>query len=210
MKGEGAAGWHGKLPGASDFASRRLDARLVALWDEWISAGLARMRVDDEQGWVASYLASPIWRFVATGFFPAPFHGGAWTGVLMPSVDRVGRYYPLLLTSPLSELPRSGDDQARLWSWLARLEDKAFDALDQDWSIEALETALFELGAPLRGDGVLPPAHSGEAMPSAGMRRFFESAAPGSCVWYSDALDASDALWRTTRRDEEIGRLWQA
>jgi type VI secretion system protein ImpM len=204
MKGEGAAGWHGKLPGASDFVSRRLDARFVDLWDEWISAGLAKMRLDDEQGWVDAYLASPIWRFAAPGFFPAPFHGGAWAGVLMPSVDRVGRYYPLLLTAPLDQLPRSGEDQARLWSWLARLEDTAFQALDGDWSIEALETALFELGLPLKGHSDMLPADGGGEM-----TRFFESAAAGSCVWYSDTLDAPAALWRSSRRDEGLCRLWQ-
>lgn len=210
MRAEGAAGWHGKLPGASDFASRRLDARLVDLWDDWISAGLARLRSDDADGWVAAYLASPIWRFVqGPGFFPAPFHGTAWAGVLMPSVDRVGRYYPLLLTAALDALPQSADDRRQLWDWLWHLEDTAFEALDRDWSIETLEAALFELGLPAhRASASLSPGW-GEAAPDDGPAHFFDSAAAGTCIWYCEPADAPFQLLRSTRRDESIGRLWK-
>lgn len=210
MRAEGAAGWHGKLPGASDFASRRLDARLVDLWDDWISAGLARLRADDAQGWVEAYLASPIWRFVqGPGFFPAPFHKTQWAGVLMPSVDRVGRYYPLMLTAALDALPQSTDARLQLWTWLEHLEDTAFDALDHDWPIETLEAALFELGLPAQREGGSPSPGWDEAAPDGALAQFFDSAAAGTCVWYSEPADGPSLLLRSTRRDEGIGRLWK-
>lgn len=210
MKTEGAAGWHGKLPGVSDFASRRLDARFVDLWDGWISAGLAKMRSDDADGWVDDYLASPIWRFALPGgFFPAPFHSGAWVGVLMPSVDRVGRYYPLTLTAALNQVPQSADAQAKLWCWLRQLEDTALRALDGDWSIEALETELYQLGLPMLQDIDVPPAAcTGPWVPNAQTLEFFDSAVSGSCAWYSEVDDPPQVLHSSTP-DENICRLWE-
>lgn len=209
MKAEGAAGWHGKLPSVSDFASRRMDARLVDLWDQWISAGLAKMRSDDEAHWVDAYLASPTWRFVSgPGFFPAPFHIFAWAGVLMPSVDRVGRYYPLTLTAPLSEIPRRVEHQASLWRWLRRLEDTAIQALEEDWPIEALEIELFQLGLPQLQAGDAAAAQPGEPWhPGAGVAEFLDPAATASCAWYSDAHDTPRIL-HLRHRDENICRLW--
>ena len=207
MKGEGAPGWHGKLPSVSDFASRRMDARLVDLWDPWISAGLARMRSDDPAHWVEAYLASPTWRFICgPGFFPSPFHLVAWTGVLMPSVDRVGRYYPLTLTASLEEIPREFEARDRLWRWLVVLEDTAVQALECDWSIESLESALFQLGLPAsqsRGSACLRASEP----PVSTIAEFFDSAAMGSCAWFSEAHDAHRLL-HSRRRDEEICRLW--
>ncbi len=206
MKAQGAAGWHGKLPSVSDFASRRMDARLVDLWDRWISAGLAKMRADDAAHWVDAYLASPTWRFVSgPGFFPAPFHLFAWAGVLMPSVDRVGRYYPLLLTAPLSEIPRRPEHQASLWRWFGSLEDMAIQALQDDWPIEALETELFQLGLPQLQPGDSLPAQPW--CPAAGVAEFLDPAATASCAWYSDAHDAPRLL-HSHHRDEGICRLW--
>lgn len=210
MSGEAAAGWHGKLPGASDFASRRLDARMVDLWDEWISAGLAKLRSDDGEGWVDSYLASPIWRFAqGPGFFPAPFHDTAWAGVLMPSVDRVGRYYPLMLTAALDTLPQSADARDQLWAWLQRLEDTAFEALDLDWPIQRLDDALFALGLPMQHESACLPPGRQDAGRGEGRAQFFDSAAARTCIWYSEPAKAPFVLLRSTSRDEGIARLWE-
>ena len=49
--------------------------------------------------WLPIYLTSPIWRFVLS----AGLCGGeVVAGVLMPSVDRVGRYFPFTLAVPLA------------------------------------------------------------------------------------------------------------
>ena len=68
-----AIGWHGKLPTVGDFATRRLDTNFVGVWDDWLSAGLAKLRGQDESHWLDAYLSSPTWRFLMTpGFLPAP------------------------------------------------------------------------------------------------------------------------------------------
>ena len=229
-----AVGWHGKLPTVGDFATRRLDGNFVSAWDDWLCAGLARLRADDPQHWLEAYLASPTWRFVLTpGFLPAPLHADSWTGVVMPSVDRVGRYYPLTLATPLRVVPAGADEQGMLWSWLQCLEDAAVDALQDDWSIDALETELLRLGPPPApvpvpvpvavvaneaaadpGRGQFAAAHGAAAPVS--MESFFAAVASappgrggqGRCVWYSEADISAPRLLCSTALDDSILRLW--
>ena len=54
-----------------------------------------------------------------------------WAGVLMPSVDRVGRYFPLTIALPLGEGPASTAQMTALWHWLARLDELAPEDLDK-------------------------------------------------------------------------------
>ena len=142
-------GWYGKLPTIGDFASRRLAADFIEPWDTWLAEGLAAQREDLGDAWLAAYLASPTWRFVLMsdvleGLSPPR----ALAGVLMPSVDRVGRYFPLTLVADLADVPGSAAAVESLLAWLHRLEDVALDALQDDWSIDDLEDALGTVGPP--------------------------------------------------------------
>ena len=136
-------GWYGKLPTLGDFASRRLDGDFIEPWDLWLGDGLAGQRETLGEAWLDAYLASPTWRFVLMPGTLAGLDGDpAFAGVLMPSVDRVGRYFPLTLVSRLQRLPQSVTALESLLGWLHRLEDLALDALQDDWSIDDLEDAL--------------------------------------------------------------------
>jgi type VI secretion system protein ImpM len=129
-------GWYGKLPTLGDFASRRLSADFIEPWDIWLGEGLAAQRETLGEAWLDAYLHSPTWRFV---LMPGTLLGlepqRALAGVLMPSVDRVGRYFPLTLIASLAALPQSATELEALLGWLHRLEDLALDALQDDWSI---------------------------------------------------------------------------
>src|SRR5262249_24352911 len=98
--GEGAPGFHGKLVAKGDFVTRPLPGSFLDPWDAWLQdvGGGSRQRMGE--AWLDAYLTSPIWRFVLSaglcGNAPA-------AGVLMPSVDRVGRYFPLSLAAILPE-----------------------------------------------------------------------------------------------------------
>ncbi len=149
----GPPGWHGKLPSLGDFASRRLDAAFIEAWDGWLSAGLLSLREAKPASWLAEYLASPSWRFLLMpGALPGASGGQAWAGVLVPSVDRVGRYFPFTVAQPLGPGPSSTAQMEGLWPWLGRLDDLARDALFEDWTAERLELEL----AHLPPHGVLP------------------------------------------------------
>ncbi|MEP7303352.1 MAG: type VI secretion system-associated protein TagF [Caldimonas sp.] len=142
-------GWYGKLPSLGDFASRRLEADFIEPWDVWLGEGLQAQRAELGEAWLDAYLDTPPWRFLlAPGVLASVAPGSVFAGVLVPSVDRVGRHFPLTLAASLAQAPRSAAEFDTLLAWLHRLEDAALDALQGDWSIEDLERALHGLAPP--------------------------------------------------------------
>jgi len=94
-------GFYGKLPSHGDFLSRRVSEAFVRVWDAWLQECLAVSRAAlGAERWLDVYLTSPAWRFgcAAGTCGPEPL-----VGVMVPSVDRVGRYFPLTV---VAELPR--------------------------------------------------------------------------------------------------------
>ena len=136
-------GWFGKLPTLGDFAQRRLDAGWVQHWDNWLATGLAELRQDE--GWLDRYLGAPAWRFA---LLPEVIGPGLTVGVLVPSVDRVGRYFPLTVAAAGLEMPQTLADAQALWQWAGRLEDAAVSALQQDWTVDTLDQTLVGLRTP--------------------------------------------------------------
>ncbi len=92
------SGFYGKLPCRGDFVQRRAPQTFVDVWDAWLQESLHASRERLGARWLETYLTSPVWRFVlAEGICGE----GAYAGVMMPSVDRVGRYFPLTVLLPL-------------------------------------------------------------------------------------------------------------
>ena len=158
-------GWFGKLPGMGDFDQRRLPPRFRAIWDEWLQKGLQTLRAERED-WLAHYLQAPIW-FFALGegvMSPSP-----WIGVLMPSVDSVGRYFPLTVATELvrghqasSELQMAGIHQ-----WWLRSAKAALAALDANLDAAGFESLLHSASEESAKPDV--PFTSMSALPAAGM-----------------------------------------
>ncbi len=186
----GVPGWHGKLPALGDFASRRLPPDFIEVWDGWLAAGLAALREAAPERWLDDYLASPIWRFLLLpGALPAPHEAQAWAGVLMPSVDRAGRYFPFTVAWPLPRPPGRAEDFSALQRWLHQLDDLAADALQDDWPVAQLEAELERLPAPAL------PAHTPAPLRAGGGSGWWpiDSAADVSRLMTEDAL----AIWQT-------------
>ena len=143
-------GWYGKLPSLGDFASRRLEADFIEPWDLWLGEGAAgaarrlRRRLARRLPRHAGVALPAVAGSAAAGFARSI----AFAGVLVPSVDRVGRHFPLTLVASLSRLPELAAEFDALLAWLHRLEDTALDALQSDWTIDDLENALAELAPP--------------------------------------------------------------
>lgn len=152
----GAAAWYGKLPTLGDFASRRMPADWIEAWDQWLAHGLSHWR-EQHAGWLDEYLAGPCWRFL---FAPATLAPGApaLAGALLPSVDAVGRYYPLVLAHPLAAWPPTEPALGGVLDWSAPLAQAATEAMLDDWPVDRLEEALARLGTPSSslGDDALP------------------------------------------------------
>jgi len=134
----GAAGWYGKLPNLGDFASRRLPGTFIDGWDEWLQRGLAAAR--DEPAWLERYLVAPILRF---WLGPGLLGDGAWAGLVMPSVDRVGRHFPLTLARPAGTLA----DTLAAHDWFDRLDAAARKVLDVSFTVDDFERELAAVGA---------------------------------------------------------------
>lgn len=132
-------GWYGKIPSLGDFASRRLPTPFIALWDEWLQTSIAGSSGRLGEAWLETYLNCPLWRFM---LMPGVCGATAWSGVLMPSVDKVGRYFPLTLCCELPRLPASADELAAVLAWLEELEQPALAALDTQHTPQQLEAAL--------------------------------------------------------------------
>jgi type VI secretion system protein ImpM len=77
---------------------RRTSDAFVAVWDAWLQECVAASRTALGDRWLEVYLTSPAWRFVcaADACGPDPV-----AGVVVPSVDRVGRYFPLAIVARL-------------------------------------------------------------------------------------------------------------
>lgn len=133
-----APAWYGKLPGFGDFAGRRLSGALIADWDAWLQRGLDELRHSGE-GWLESYLHSPVWRFALGAHLLGPH---CWLGILMPSVDRVGRYFPLTILHVYraSEPPDPQD-------WWRQAESVALRALEENFDAQMLDIALADVCA---------------------------------------------------------------
>lgn len=137
-----AAGWYGKIASLGDFASRRLPDEFIARWDAWLQQVIAASRSRLGDAWLESYLTSPVWRFVEWPLVDgAPLH----VGVLMPSVDKVGRYFPLCLAAALPVPPTLEADWRALDDWLARVEAVALATLDTRRSAQQFDDALLAL-----------------------------------------------------------------
>jgi type VI secretion system protein ImpM len=137
-------GWYGKLPSLGDFATRRLPHDFVQPWDAWLQEMLRLTRIMLGTGWEERYVTMPIWRFA---LLPGLVGTNGWAGVLMPSIDRVGRAFPLTIAAALpggSAVAHALFDAA---GWFDDLEGAALTALDttrgpDDLDALVLPTAL--------------------------------------------------------------------
>ena len=91
-------GFYGKLPINGDFIQRNLPSHFVHVWDQWVLEGLAACQQKYQDQWLDHYLTSPIWRFYLA---PGTIDEKAYVGVIAPSVDSVGRYFPMSIVASL-------------------------------------------------------------------------------------------------------------
>jgi len=111
-------GLFGKIPSRGDFLSSGLPVSFVNTAEVWIREGLAKMR--DRENWQAAYLSAPIWQFASAR---GVWDDSAWCGLIMPSVDSVGRYFPLVVAKPVDAISQIT---------LAALQDIAQQALNPE------------------------------------------------------------------------------
>ena len=135
----GSAGWFGKLASLGDFAHRRLPQNFVDVLDDWLSKGMEASRGQLGDEWLDVYLTGPLWRFALS---PGVVDARWWFGVLMPSVDKVGRYFPLVVARGTPIAPESVAGLAGLHGWYRQVSAAVLDTLQPQATIDTFEAAL--------------------------------------------------------------------
>lgn len=138
-------GFYGKLACRGDFVSRGLPQSFVQPWDAWLAAGILASQQQLGSGWLDAYLVSPLWRFALAPDVCGP---DAIVGVLMPSIDRVGRYFPLTLAFTIDVDQTSASAAGCRDDWFERVEDLLLSTLEAETSFDAFDTGVHALGVP--------------------------------------------------------------
>lgn len=182
-----AIGWFGKIPAIGDFVERRLPSSFREPWDRWLRDGLALGEQRAAQHWIDWYLTFPIWRFVAP---PGVLGTHAWAGIMLPSVDRVGRRFPLTIALPIASVAAAGG-LAGLHQQLrdcCALAERALDGLPLDEFDGALRR-LPSVAAPVTAASASVVASSA----TADLQRFTDQllfdALAQRLLWWTEAAD---------------------
>ncbi|WP_338847219.1 type VI secretion system-associated protein TagF [Massilia sp. W12] len=199
---DSAPGFYGKVTTHGDFVTRRLPRAFIDGWDEWLQAGLHYARQRLGATWLNAYLTSPLWRFAINA---GVLDRAAWSGVVMPSVDRVGRHFPLTIACPAFGQPRLLDWVREGNPWFENLEDFALSSLAEGFQLEKMEASLqatpgltqmlaARLGPPR------PPVGSATCMAFGSMQQLLQAqnnlvqdlasqALQGATVWWTEGSD---------------------
>ena len=155
---DAAIGFYGKLPARGDFVNVGLPRSFVDPWHAWIERMLAGSRAALGEEWRSAWLEAAVWRFA----FPAGLCGpDSAVGLWLPSVDRVGRYFPLTFaliapSAAFGELIRGSG------GFLQIAENAGRSALEDDLAPDAVAAHLGRvMDAPLvdpEHDPLLPAA----------------------------------------------------
>lgn len=159
---QAAIGFHGKIPARGDFVRMGLPRSFTEPWDEWMQRMLAASRELLAEGWLAAWREAPVWRFALSSAVCGP---DPVLGLWMPSVDRVGRHFPLTLAAVVPK-----GDRHRLIAegggFLAAAECAGRAALAEDLPPEALLARLAAArSAPPSDPGIAPDREA----PAAGL-----------------------------------------
>lgn len=182
-------GWYGKMPAAGDFIARRLSASFSEPWDRWLQRAMAGSRERLGEGWQDAFLCMPAWRFVLG---PGVVSRNAWAGLMVPSVDSVGRYFPLTVATALP--PEALDTVGTLLaaaSWFEDIETIALSALTPGANPATIDAGIIR--RPFRGAWLQRPSEGDATVPAGAPMPRRRWAAPGlaetRAAWLTEASD---------------------
>jgi type VI secretion system protein ImpM len=129
-------GFFGKLPSRGDFIQAGLSLGFIQPWDRWLQRVLADAQRTLGETWADAWHVAPVWRFALPrwqcGRHPV-------LGLWMPSVDRVGRSFPLTFAAEGAD---HGD------AFLEAAEQIGRDAIASSLAPEAMMSRLRDVSPP--------------------------------------------------------------
>ncbi|CDN51833.1 type VI secretion system-associated protein TagF [Neorhizobium galegae] len=141
-------GFFGKLPSHGDFVSIGLGRKLQAALDAWLQSSLHAIQAEFGNQWERRFRSMPSWRFIVDRDLWGP---ATVAGVIVPSLDRVGRSFPLVLAAQLQGF--SGDPRSLCLddTWFIATEGLAETSARHDFNIDTFTTDLKRLRPPRPG-----------------------------------------------------------
>lgn len=146
-------GLYGKLPVKRDFVAVNTPRDFLLVWEEWLQGGVSASRISLGHDWLRAYLQAPLWRFwMGGGICGIPV-----AGVMMSSVDGVGRHFPLTVfdcgeAGDSFALPTSSETAG----WYDQLEDFLLSALEPEVEYDALLATLELMPRAAKTPAALP------------------------------------------------------
>jgi type VI secretion system protein ImpM len=160
-------GLFGKLGARRDFIALATPRAFLEAWEPWLQSSLAASRHQMGERWQQEFLTAPVWRF----WLGADICGATVAGAIMPSLDGVGRYYPLTLhaiadaSAPI--LPPDIDAQDE---WFGLAEEFLLATLIGDTTFADISAALDHFAVPrTRSGAAIEPGVRSLADDMAGM-----------------------------------------
>jgi type VI secretion system protein ImpM len=139
-----SAGLFGKLPAKRDFIGMNASRRFLEVWEPWLQAGVAMSKQMLGDGWVETYNRAPIWRY----WLGADFCGEAMIGAFMPSVDGVGRSFPLAIFVGEGDASLPPPELEPNEAWFEAAEAALLEALEPGATLEFVAEKVAALPAP--------------------------------------------------------------
>jgi type VI secretion system protein ImpM len=137
-------GWYGKIPAAGDFVTKRLPRELAVAWDQWMQAGMLEVRDAAPDDWSERYRLSPLWNALVPA---GPFPSFACLAVIAPSVDRVGRAFPLCIILPMPPQALSQESLRRKKPLFGAMADAAYRAVNDHLPPDRIDDLLARIPA---------------------------------------------------------------
>ncbi|MCF6263443.1 MAG: type VI secretion system-associated protein TagF [Xanthomonadales bacterium] len=132
-------GFYGKLPGYGDFIQKRLPQSFINPWHQWLLSGMQAQRENDAENWLSYYLNCPAWCFVLSAGICGK---QAVTGVTIPSVDKVGRYFNFTMAATLPEEIEPASFAIKHYQWIMDIKDLALSILDDEMDQQEIEQSI--------------------------------------------------------------------
>lgn len=186
----------GKVASKRDFVAAHAPRPFLDVWEPWIQGGMSASHQGLANEWQAAFLKAPIWRF----WLGEELCGTMVMGAFMPSLDGVGRYFPLTVFAcaddgtaiPPPELNMQAD-------WFVATESFLLSTLDHGVTYETIAAGLDQLEPPfaeppaaappnliLTPQGMVAPAPAEQSFPDvfAAMRVAHHAKAYGSSTFW--------------------------
>jgi type VI secretion system protein ImpM len=138
-------GLFGKLSAKRDFIALATPRNFLEAWEPWVQSSLSASRHQLGDRWQQAFLTTPVWRF----WLGAAICGTTVAGAIMPSLDGLGRYYPLTLHAVADAgAPIVSPDIDAQDEWFDIAEDFLLSTLGRDAAFEDVSAALDRFAVP--------------------------------------------------------------